>query len=407
MWLPLVDNWHMSRSHPDLLMNSAVILGGAHGSLALARSLAKLDVKVFYITNDNPLTQWSRHIKKTIFWSGPQTANAAEEILQIAKSYDLTGALLIPAGDQDVKFVSQNTKILSSTFALITPEWEQLRWLCDKPNLYKRAAELQIAHPTTYKITALGDIHEQSFRFPVVLKPNMGGGNSALAKAKVIRVDDKPSLIKVYVSASRELGAENIVIQRLIPGDGDTQLSYAAFWHKGTPIGEFTAQRSRQYPVDFGFTSTFVETINSPEAIDAARKILSSVHYSGLVEVEFKRDLTDGSLNILDVNPRPWSWFALSSVTSSNLTTMLWDAVNNRAPQPEVLMQRNAAWIYLSRDIIAATILISRRKLKLRTYLASLLKVKAWAAFSWSDLKPGFADLPITVYRVLKRRIFN
>ncbi|WP_247875302.1 ATP-grasp domain-containing protein [Ochrobactrum sp. Marseille-Q0166] len=369
--------------------------------------MAVLKIPVFYITNDYPLARWSRHIKKSIRWSGPQTACATEELLKIAELYKLRGALLIPASDQDVKFVSQNTDVLATRFILMTPEWERLKWLCDKPNLYRRADELQIAHPMTYHLTSYDDVYKKDFHFPIVLKPNMGGGDSALAKAKVLKVDDKPSFIKVFQTATREIGLEKIVIQRLIPGDGDTQLSYAAFWHDGRPVGEFTARRSRQYPVDFGFTSTFVETINAPEAITSARKILSSVRYSGLVEVEFKRDPTNGMLNILDVNPRPWSWFALSGATGMNITQMMWDVMNNRQEKPALPAHSEAAWMYLSRDLVAAVILMMRGKLRIREYLASLLRVRAWAAFSWSDLKPGIVDLPITIFRVIKRRIYN
>lgn len=397
----------MSRSYPISLQTSVVILGGAHGSLALARNLSKLDVTVFYVTNDYPLAQWSRHIKKSIRWPGPQAANATEELITIAKLHGLLGALLIPASDQDVKFVSENAHDLATTFMIMTPEWQRLKWLCNKPNLYKRADELKIAYPMTYNLAFFEDGYEKKFRFPIILKPNMGGGHSALAKAKVVRVDDQSSLIEVLRTATQQLGLENIVIQRLIPGDGNTQLSYAAFWYEGKPMGEFTVQRSRQYPVDFGFTSTFVETIDAPEAIQAARKILSSISYSGLVEVEFKQDQADGTLNILDVNPRPWSWFALSEVTGVNLTEIMWNVVNNRQAKSEISAQPKIAWMYLSRDIIAATILMKRGKLRFRDYISSFHRVRAWATFSWSDLKPSIVDFPLTIFRVLKRRIHN
>ena len=109
-----------------------------------------------------------------------------------------------------------------------------------------------------------------------------------------------------------EIGAGNVVVQELIPGGGESQFSYAALWRDGEPVAEFTARRTRQYPVDFGYTSTCVEVVDNQQATDAARKILKSAGHSGSgrggVQI---RDGRDGSLKLLDVNPRPWSWFGL------------------------------------------------------------------------------------------------
>src|SRR5258708_22691107 len=35
------------------------------------------------------------------------------------------------------------------------------------------------------------------------------------------------------------------------------------------------------------------------------------MRYTGIVEVEFKRDLRDGKLKLLDINPRVWGWHSL------------------------------------------------------------------------------------------------
>lgn len=396
----------MQRSHVTSVPKGVVILGGAHGSLALARSLGKSGVPVCYISNDSSLPAWSRHVSQTVAWAGPEAPDAVDELLTIASQHDLAGMVLVPASDQDVKLVSQNAVRLSSVFKVILPEWERLRWLCDKPYLYRRAAELGIAYPQTYEIPTLQQMAGIDPAFPVVLKPSMGGGNSALAKAKVMQIDDASSFRHVFSEAAKELGAANIVVQELIPGGGESQFSYAAFWFQNKPVAEFTAQRSRQYPVDFGFTSTCVEVAEVPGIIDAARKLLASVDFSGLVEIEFKCDPRNGVLNVLDVNPRPWSWFALSAAAGVDLGKILWVVMNGGKP-PVQPPRPATVWIYLSRDVAAAVILLMRGKLSVRSYLRSLCKVRAWAAFSWRDIKPGLIDLPLTLYRVVTRRIFN
>ena len=84
------------------------------------------------------------------------------------------------------------------------------------------------------------------------------------------------------------------------------------------------ARRTRQYPIDFGYTSTFVETVEQKDVEEGACRFLSSINYSGLVEVEFKRDHRDGCYKLLDVNARAWTWNALGSIAGVDFAHVLW-----------------------------------------------------------------------------------
>ena len=133
-------------------------------------------------------------------------------------------------------------------------------------------------------------------------------------------------------------------------------------------MAEFTARRTRQYPVDFGYTSTFVEVVDEPQLIDAARRLLGSIAHHGLVEVEFKRDPRDGSMKVLDVNPRPWTWFGLAAAAGVDLGAMLW-AIKSGHKIETASARPNTSWMYLVRDMVAAGKLISRGRLTIRAYL--------------------------------------
>src|SRR5690606_41096948 len=141
-----------------------------------------------------------------------------------------------------------------------------------------------------------------------------------------------------------------------------------------------------------------------PRALETARRLLSSVNHSGLVEVEFKHDHRDDSLKLLDVNPRPWSWFGLCAAACVDLGMMLWEVANDRAATPAVARPRTA-WMYLVRDIFAVAKLAARGQVDLAQYLRSSATVRAWATFALNDPLPGLADLPLTAWRVLTRRV--
>ncbi|MDA5640036.1 MULTISPECIES: polysaccharide deacetylase family protein [Agrobacterium] len=382
-----------------------VIVGGAHGTLALARSLGALNVPVYYLTHDSPLPGWSRFVRETIRWDGPHDAGAMEFLRQMAAKRGLKGCLLVPSGDGEVQLVAQHREELSALYKIVLPDWAELQWLCEKPLLYQRAAELGVDIPRTYALTSAADIDTLDILFPVILKPNMGGGDTTIARAKVIRADDRHALKTAFADASEEIGVGNVVVQELIPGGGESQFSYAALWLNGEPVAEFTARRVRQYPVDFGYTSTRVEVVDNGKAVEAARKILKSAGHSGLVEAEFKLDHRDGKLKLLDVNPRPWSWFGLCSAAGVDLGALLWRVANGEPVGPPGDVRQGVSWSYLVRDAVAAFTLARRGQTKIGDYLASLGKIRSWAAFAPKDPLPGLIDLPLTVSRVVRKRL--
>ncbi|MBE1709340.1 ATP-grasp domain-containing protein [Mesorhizobium japonicum] len=382
-----------------------LILGGAHGTLALARSFGAQKVPVWLVSNDTPLPSFSRYAQRTMTWPGPDDGGAVAFLLDLAEVHGLGGFLLIAGGDPEVRFVSQSIDQLSAAFDVVLPPWQQLKWVCEKPLLYRRAGELGLAVPLTYEISSLEQAEAAELRFPVILKPNMGG-RSRFARAKAVLASDKAAFSTAYTWAAEEIGSDNVVVQEMIPGGGEGQFSYAALWNEGAPVAEFTARRTRQYPVDFGYTSTFVEVVDETQLIDAARRLLGSIAHHGLVEVEFKRDARDGSMKVLDVNPRPWTWFGLGAAAGVDLGAMLW-AIKSGQTVRTASARPNTSWMYLVRDMVAAGRLISSGRLAKRAYFSSFTGVRAWATFQANDPMPGLIDVPLTAWRVLTRRILS
>lgn len=188
----------------------------------------------------------------------------------------------------------------------------------------------------------------------------------------------------------------------MIPGDGTAQFSYAAIWDRGKPIAALVAQRRRQYPVEFGFTSTFVETIEQPQIEAEACRFLASLDYSGLVEVEFKYDARDRRYKILDVNARAWSWLALGRAAGINFAALQWRLATGEAIAPQTA-RSSARWLYVSRDLAASLWDMLAGRLSAAAYLRSFRRPLALAVFAWDDPVPGLLDLPLSAIRVAAR----
>jgi predicted ATP-grasp superfamily ATP-dependent carboligase len=379
----------------------ALVLGGAHGSLEIARSLGRHGIPVWLLTSDNPLATVSRYVERNFTWPGPGRDGALAYLTDLAARHGLAGWVLFAGGDAEVQFIAQHLAALGAIFALTTPGWDAIRWAIDKRGMNARAAELGLAYPLSCYPRTRDELAKLDVRFPCVIKPTIRNAN---IHPKAWRADDRRALVAAYDKAKALVGADRIMVQELIPGDGSAQFSYAAIWDRGAPVGSLVARRARQYPIDFGVTSTYVETIASPEIEAAAGRFLSSLNYSGLVEIEFKFDTRDGSYKMLDVNPRVWTWIALGAAAGIDFPLMQWRLATGEQVAPAAA-RLGVTWRYLSRDLVAAMQAMLAGTLSPIACVRSLRHAPASAVFASDDPLPGLFDLPLVTTRLFKRRL--
>jgi len=382
----------------------ALVLGGAHGSLEIARSLGRRGIPVWLLTCDNPLAGLSRYVARSLPWQGPSGEAAVAYLIRLAEHYHLNGWVLFAGGDAEVRFVAQNHAALGAIFALTTPSWDVIRWACDKRLMNARAADLGLAYPLTRYPQKHDDLAKLGICFPLIVKPTVYEGRSAFASAKAWRADDARALAALYDKAATLVGPDSIMVQELVPGDGRMQFSYAAIWDRGTPIASLVTRRRRQYPIDFGFTSTFVETIEHKDVAEAACRFLHSLDYSGLVEIEFKYDPRDRAYKMLDVNARAWTWISLGAAAGVDFPALQWRLARGERIAP-VSTRLGTTWRYLSRDIVAATQEMLAGLLSPIDCLRSFRPASASAVFAWDDPWPTALDLPLAAARLARRRL--
>jgi D-aspartate ligase len=386
--------------------SGALVVGGAHGSLALARSLGRRGIPVFLATSGHPIARYSHYVTQSFAWPAPDDGDAVESLIALARRRHLEGCVLIPAGDIELKILSQRHSDLASIFRVAFAPWETVRWAHDKRLTYQRAAELGIDHPRCWDLRDPRGIEALDLRFPVILKPTVHERRNALTRAKAWRADDRASLGARYRDAVALVGEDGVVAQEMIPGGGSAQLSYAAVWHRGTPVASLVARRTRQYPIDFGYTSTFVETIEQPEVERAACRFLAALDFTGLVEVEFKHDARDDRIKLLDVNARSWTWNGLGPLAGVDFAHVLWRVARGESVAPQ-RGRPHVGWMHGSRDLIAAACEIGQGRSSLSDYLRSWRMPVVFAAFAADDPLPGLIDVPLDAARVVKRALYD
>jgi D-aspartate ligase len=377
----------------------ALVIGGNLNGLTITRSLGRQGIPVWVTTPpDVKLASFSRYALRTVPWPNVEPEAQVEYLSELGARHNLDRWMLFPTSDESAALLSKFHTALSRRFCVTTPTWDILRWAYDKRLTYQLAAEQQVDYPSTICPASEADLEAAACAFPAILKPATHAAVNRFTADKAWPVANRRELFARYREARELIPPDLILLQELIPGGGESQFSYAALCRDGQPIASLTARRTRQYPVDFGYSSSFVETFDVPEIVAPSRRLLAAIRYTGLVEVEYKFDARDRRYKLLDINPRLWTWSALGSRAGVDFPYLLWQMTTGK-PAQEQTGCTGVRWVRMSTDVPAAIHEMLRGRLDLRAYLQSFRGPVQFALMAADDPLPGVLDLPLFAYK--------
>lgn len=389
------------RALPVSETTGALVLGGNLNGLTIARSLGRHRIPVWVATPPSTkLASYSRYVRRTLPLLGEECEPQVEYLLELAGQHHLDGWVLFPTGDGSAALLAKFHAALSRRYVVATPTWEVLHWAYDKRLTYRLAQQVQVDHPLTLYPTSEADLDTAACSFPAILKPAAHVAVNRFTAEKAWPVTNHSELLARYREARKYVPPELILVQELIPGGGESQFSFAALCRDGRPIACLTARRTRQYPIDFGYSSSFVETQDVPHIAAASRRLLAAIRYTGLVEIEYKLDPRNGRYKLLDINPRLWTWSALGERAGVDFPYLLWRMMMSK-PVTEQTGRTGVRWMRVSTDLPAAIQEMLRGRLSLATYLRSFRQPLQFALVSADDPLPGLLDLPLFAYKNL------
>jgi D-aspartate ligase len=381
----------------------AIVVGANYRALGAVRSLGRHGIPVCVLKESAEiLAAKSRFAQRVLEWPTGDDGEKIERLTTLASTYNLDGWLLIPTDDECARLIAQNHELLGRLFNLTTPTWEVLRWAYDKRLTYELSQRLGIDSPWTSQPGSIEEAAALDCPYPVIIKPAYKTSLNSLTAAKAWCVKDRNSMVAAYEKASKLVDPSILMIQELVPGGGESQFSFAALVRDGQTIVSLVARRSRQIPVDFGRFSTYVETTDEPAVIAPACRFLEAIRFTGIAEVEFKRDSRDGRYKLLDINPRLWGWHTLCARAGIDFTYLLWLLATGKEI-PQVSGRFGIGWIRFAADLPVAIQQILRRRLSLRDYIRSLRRTAEEAIFAADDPLPAILDLPHMAIKLGKR----
>lgn len=381
----------------------AIVIGGEHPGLGIARSLGRRGIPVCIIDDQHSISQFSRYVTRVVRVKDLRDEHrTVENVLEVGKHYGLEGWVLFPTRDETVVAFSRHRDRLAESFRVTTPCWETVKWAWDKKNTYDRAAELEIPVPNTHNPRTESDLLGLYDRLPLAIKPAIKENFFYATGAKAWRAETPAQLRDLFLKASRQIRPEEILVQEIIPGDGERQYSYCAFFRDGEAQSTLIAKRIRQHPREFGRAATYVETIEFPEIEELSERFLRAIDYYGLVEVEFKQDPRDGQFKLLDVNARTWGFHSIGIPAGVDFPYLLFaDQVGQ--PIDRYRARAGVGWLRAVTDFPTVISDLFAGELRPKSYWRSLTRTRAESVFCLPDPLPSVAEVLMLPYLVAKK----
>lgn len=363
-------------------MKHLVVLGSSTTALAVARHGHDLGLGVL-LADDRPGIAFDSRRAGHVLLAGGE----ADRLRDLAAAS--RGGAVIATGDEWLRFVRRNRPALGRAFGRILHPADAVLDVClDKLAFARWCVDRGIPTPAAAPgndPAALGRL-----RFPLLVRPAEtahSGPRSGLPKA--LNVEDPaglgPALDRFHAQGERAVVTESLLGRPL------DQFS-VPFVRQGGATAAYVARKLRPLPESCR-VGTYVETAPDPDVLALATRLVAALDYDGMGEVEILRDLSTGALTVIEVNARPWSQYAMSRKAGYDfLGAALGGGVG--APAGPV---RPVSWVDFTSDLYMVFSrsegMIAAGRLSPGAYLASLLRVNAWAKLDLADPRPFFADL--------------
>ena len=365
-------------------MKTIVITDGKYRSaISAARALARGGWRVVVTqTRDDSKTEppvfSSRYVSETVWIEGGAgDADYPARLAAVLARYDRPALLCV--GAVSLNAVSRSRERLSPLCDMLVAAPEVLDQLNDKAAVHARALALGLPVPREFS--------GAPERFPVVIKPRCGE-KFGLKAADRYRIARTPEEFEAALAAIRQYDPDPIV-QEYVSGEG--RGASLLLDGEGRLVTALCHRRVREYPISGG-PSACCESIYDPALIDRAYRLLRSFGFAGLAMVEFKGDC------ILEVNPRVWGSFPLTTVVGSPMAVRYAEAAAGEAAESALPDYRVGVRMrFLLNDTLAVLkLFLARRWREAFAGLADCFRARE-ALWDRRDPKPFWRYLKTTI----------
>ena len=377
----------------------AIVFHGNDNALSIVRSLGRRSIPVYVLNEPNADVRYSRYARHLPISTKLPFQQAAIEFLTGSESDAYAGAVLLAASDDALQAVAQHRPELEHKFRLDLSNPVAQQKMLDKLATYRIADAAGVPTPRYWQARSLADLDacRDELVFPLIVKPVLSHLFQRKFKAKFIVVETFNELLKAY-EVVNEAQIEVLLVE-LIPGPDSALCSYYTYLDEaGNSLFDFTKRIIRRFPTNMGL-ATYHVTDHVAGVKEPALRLFRQAGLRGLANAEFKHDVRDNTLKLIECNARFTAANALIAKAGLDLSSLVYNRLAD-LPPPRLDHYRDNVTLWDPfRDYKAYRELQSRGELTMLGWLRSVMRPHLFPGFNWSDPRPGIARL--------QRRLFK
>jgi D-aspartate ligase len=386
--------------------------GADEGPLNVVRALGENGIPSILVAESRRTpAEASRFVMRTVFVPELTTRSGAlvSAVRQIAQN-QRSRPVLFPTADPDLLMASRMAAELDSCCHLIAPPHQIVSALSDKACFADLARRLNLDVPQTVVPTSDSSFLAlaSTLRLPVVVKPSKPQSwqraeiRLIVGNAKAVLVTSMRELETLYTGIAEF--THDMVLQEYVPGGDPEHFDVHTYFDRASrPVAWFCGQKLRIYPPHAG-SGCFVVSRYEESVVQLALASLQRIGYSGIANLNFKRNPKTNEFRLLEINPRVSQWNILASRCGVNLPYLAYQDANGIAIAPRQPQTDNVHYMNFPNDHRAFRIYRREGEVTTLQYVRSLLRrPMVFQVFDWKDPGPFFNQFTKVFWGRLRR----
>lgn len=379
---------------------TAIVMNMFYTGLGIARSLGERGIRVIGLSSHRGI--YGNYTRYADIRFCPDSRENPDQLIEflVKLGEELGASIIYPTRDDDVVFLDRFRNRLSSHFTPVIPASDALDACLDKWKTYLAAREAGVPTARSWKIENQEDLCRSisEISFPAVMKPisayywRKAGAWDQVGARKAIHLRSAVELKREYEQVAYADG--RVLIQEMVPGGNENLLIAACYVNRERNlVASFTAQKLAQVPEQFG-TGCVLRSVDRPELIAPTARLLETIKFSGIAEVEFKWNPSSQEFQLIEINPRPWDQHRLGHACGVDLIHLAYcDLSGGSLP---AIQEQKAEYKWVAEDVM---LMESIRSLwskdgKIRSLWRLGKGKRVYAIWSASDPLPFLAYVP-------------
>jgi predicted ATP-grasp superfamily ATP-dependent carboligase len=384
----------------------AVVLGLSPTGLYALRELHGAGQTVVGVDRSPGCARYSRAAQAC--WLARDDDTLIARLRKLADT-QATPPLLLPTNDHYIELLIARRAELAPHFRFAGCYDGVAAELLDKQRFHALCRRHGLAAPGVWLLAAAQELDALAADIPCpcLLKPALvHKARPFLRGAKLLIARTRAELRRLAATLPRDSGAW--LVQEIVPGPESQITLFGAYMDAaGHAQQGFVARKLRQYPPGFGSASLALSA-DCAETRALSQDFLQRIGFHGICGAEFKRDPRDGVLKIIEINPRPTLWFALSHAAGKRIALACARDLRGEPAPADAAQRDGVLWRYALKDLAAARF-YRRRGADFvlpppQTAAAAQANGRAWAVFDGRDPLPALMEPLLFLHKLFAGR---